>query len=127
MNRCSKCNNELIEGARFCNICGTPVPGASATPATSAAPAGLKRTIQPEIRRVRPPRVGQTVTGSLVPGASPVETSTPDKPVESGSSEASEKPAAQEQKQGTPRLANPPVIPKTTIEYNNKSCKDKRA
>lgn len=28
MNRCHKCNNELIEQARFCNVCGSPqTPG----------------------------------------------------------------------------------------------------
>ena len=119
MNRCSKCNNELIAGARFCNICGTPVPGASATPVAPAAQVGLKRMIQPEIRRVRPPRVGQTATGSLVPGAAAVEPGTPDKPEESAGSDAPEKQEAQEQKQSAPRLANPPVIPKTTIEFTS--------
>lgn len=116
MNRCSKCNNELIEGARFCNICGTPVPGASATP---AAPAALRRTIQPEIRRVRPTRAGPTSTGSPVPGAAPVENDTPEKPVESASSDAPEKEAAPQQKQSEPRPANLPVIPKTTIEFTS--------
>ncbi len=117
MNRCSKCNNELIAGTRFCNICGTPVPGASATPAAPAAPIALKRMIQPEIRRVRPPHVGQTATGSLVPGAAPVEHGTPDKSVESAGSDAPEKQEAQ--KQSAPRLANPPVFPKTTIEFSS--------
>src|SRR5947209_14230092 len=107
MNRCSKCNNELIEGARFCNICGTPVPGASATPVAPAAPVALKRTIQPEIRRVRPMRAGPTSTGSLVPGAAPVENDTPEKPVESASIDALEKEAAPQQKQSAPRPANP--------------------
>jgi hypothetical protein len=54
MNRCSKCNNELVADARFCNICGTPAPKAPTTPT-----GGLKRTIHPDIRRVRPLREGQ--------------------------------------------------------------------
>src|SRR5260370_697525 len=77
MNSCSKCNNELIAGARFCNVCGTPVPGASATPAAPDSPVGLKRTIQPEIRRVRPPRANQTATASLVPDTAPVKPGAP--------------------------------------------------
>src|SRR5713226_7401084 len=62
MNRCSKCNNELVADARFCNICGTPLPALPAPPT-----GGLKRTIHPDIRRVRPLREGQTITASLPP------------------------------------------------------------
>src|SRR5579859_3220912 len=119
MNRCSKCNNELIAGARFCNICGTPVPGASATPAAPITPVGLKRTIQPEIRRVRPPRVSQTASGSLIPDTAPVESDTTEKPAESAGSDAPETKTTQDQKQNTPHLAHPPVIPKTTIEFTS--------
>src|SRR5579859_4335201 len=117
MNRCSKCNNELIAGARFCNICGTPVPGAPATPAISTTPGGLKRTINPEIKRVLPPRTDQSAAVSLIPDDAPVEPGTPDNLTENTGSDASEKQEAQEQKQSAPNFSNPPVIPKTTIEY----------
>lgn len=119
MNRCSKCNNELIAGARFCNICGTPVPGASATPDAPVSPSGIKRTIQPEIRRVRPPRASQAAVGSLVPDTAPDEPGTPDKLADNAGSDAPEKPAAQEEKQSAPHLSNPPVIPITAIESNS--------
>ncbi len=129
MNRCSKCNNELVAGARFCNICGTPVPAASASPETPAAPAaptGLKRTINPDIRRVRPLREGKTTTdlhaSDASQAATPVKPGTPDKPGDSAGSNAPEPKAATEQKQDTPRLSNspnPPFIPKTTIEFTS--------
>lgn len=119
MNQCSKCNNELIAGAHFCNICGTPVAGIPATSSASDAQVGLKRTIQPEFRRIRPPRASQTATGSLVPGTVPVETDTPDKPVEDAGNDVPEKSEMQDQKQSAPRPAKSPVIPKTTIEYTS--------
>src|SRR5713226_4755321 len=133
MNRCSKCNIELVADARFCNICGTPVPTAPATPT-----GGLKRTIHPDIRRVRPLREGQTITASLAPDAPNApqapdapQTSTPIKPrswnerdnkaAETGSDTpetAAATPA--QQKQNTPRPSIPPVIiPKTTIEFTS--------
>lgn len=126
MNRCSKCNNELVADARFCNICGTPVPTGSATPETpaaSVAPIGLKRTIKPDIRRVRPPREGRITTDLLASeaaqAAAPVTPDTPDRPEESAGSDAAEAQAAMEQKQHTPLLSNPPIIPKTTIEFTS--------
>src|SRR5260370_38856274 len=79
MNRCSKCNNELVADARFCNICGTPAPKAPTTPT-----GGLKRTIHPDIRRVRPLREGQTIAPSPAPDVPQApdapQTSTPIKP-----------------------------------------------
>ncbi len=148
MNHCSKCNNELVTGARFCNICGTPVPAAPAssetpaapggapvtplalaspeTPAAPGAPMGLKRTINPEIRRVRPSREGKTTIDLLASEAShvatPVTPGTPNKSGESAGSDTSEPKAATELKQNTPRLSHPlkpPVIPKTTIEFTS--------
>ncbi len=110
MNRCSKCNNELIAGARFCNICGTPVPGAPATPPATAA-VGLKRTIQPEVRHVRPSRANQTVDGSLVPSAEQIESHTPGEAANGTSSNALEHPVEQAEKQSAPDLLPPPVIP----------------
>ena len=88
MNRCSKCNNELIAGARFCNICGTPVPGAQETPPAAAEPFGLKRTIKPEVRRVRPTRSGKATTDSLVSGMMAAEFETPNTPAVGAGSEA---------------------------------------
>jgi len=126
MNRCSKCNNELVADARFCNICGTPVPAGPATPETPAAPValtGLKRTIKPDIRRVRPPREGRITTDLLASEASqaaaPVTPDTPDRQGESAGSDAAEAQSAMEQKQHTPLLSNPPIIPKTTIEFTS--------
>lgn len=118
MNHCSNCNNELMAGARFCNICGTPVQGAPASKATPAEPSGLKRTIKPEIRRVRPSRGGQTVTGSLLPDAAPAEPGAPDSLAGSAGRDAPET-QVKEEKKSAPRLWNPPVIPKTTIEYTS--------
>src|SRR6202165_72125 len=129
MNHCSKCNNELVTGARFCNICGTPVPAASTSPETPAAPVertGLKRTINPEIRRVRPSKEGKTTTDLLASEASqvamPITSGTPDKAGESADSDTSEPKAATELKQNTPQMSHPlkpPVIPKTTIEFTS--------
>ncbi len=129
MNHCSTCNNELITGARFCNICGTPVPAAPAAPETPVAPVeptGLKRTINPEIRRMRPSRGGKTTTDLLASEASqvamPVTSGTLDKVGESAGSDTSEPKAATELKQNAPRLSHPykpPVIPKTTIEFTS--------
>ena len=72
MTRCSKCNNELVANARFCNICGTPVSTAP------AAPTDQKRTINPDIRRVVPTRDGRSRTDFVAPDAS--QSSTPIQP-----------------------------------------------
>jgi hypothetical protein len=127
MNHCSKCNNELVTGARFCNICGTPVPAALASPETPAAPVaptGLKRTINPDNRRVRPSRDRKITTDLLASEASqvatPVKAGTPNKSKDSADSDAPEPKGRTEQYQNTPRQShplNPPVIPKTTIEF----------
>src|SRR5712692_3611358 len=133
MNRCSKCNNELVADARFCNICGTPVPTAPATPT-----GGLKRTIHPDIRRVRPLREGQTITASLAPEAPNApqapdapQTSTPIKPrswnerdnkaAETGSDtpETAAVTPAQQKPNTTRPLIPPVIIPKTTIEFTS--------
>ena len=158
MNHCSKCNNELVTGARFCNICGTPVSPALASPETPAvpistpstapatpkppvgtpvesatsspetpavpvAPTGLKRTINLDIRRVRPSREGKTRTDTLAPDASQVATpGTPDKSGESANGSAPELKGGTEQHQPASRQAHPlpaPVIPKTTIEFTS--------
>ncbi len=111
MNRCSKCNNELVAGARFCNICGTPVPATAAaatgapgaaatasseTPLAPAAPTGLKRTINPDIRRIRPLREGHTTNDSRASDASqaPAQADTPDKTANSIGSDAPKSKAA---------------------------------
>ena len=119
MNRCSKCNNELIAGARFCNICGTPVPGAQETPPAAAEPFGLKRTIKPEVRRVRPTRSGKATTDSLVSGMMAAEFETPNTPADGAGSDAPETKEVQEEKKSVPRPSNPPVIPRTTIEFTS--------
>jgi zinc-ribbon domain len=107
MIRCSKCNNEIVADARFCNICGTPIEVAS------AAPTNLKRTIYPDSRRVHPSREGQTNTASLTPES---RDETPNKPV---SSDGPETIALTKEKQNTPRPSNPPFIPKTTFEFTS--------
>ena len=115
MNRCSKCNNELIAGARFCNICGTPVAGVPTPPPTPTPPVILKRTIQPEVRRVCPPRVDQTVAGSLVPSTGSDTSHTADTP--SGSTGDNtpeyelERQAEQEEQQSASDVSPAPVIP----------------
>src|SRR5579863_2429757 len=60
MDRCPKCNNELADSARFCNICGTPIQAASAN---------NKRIIRPEIRHARSSRESQV--NSISPASTP--------------------------------------------------------
>lgn len=70
MRRCSNCNNELIEIARFCNICGTPVPGAPALTAASTAHVRLKPTVDADSTRVLAVRESRSTDGWLTLDAS---------------------------------------------------------
>lgn len=126
MNRCSKCNNELVAGARFCNICGTPVSTAP------AAPIEQKRTINPDIRRVVPTRDGRPRTDVVAPDASqssiPIQprrwNETPAKPTDTTDSVESDAPEPDApdtiqltpKKRNTSGSSNPPIIAETTIE-----------
>ncbi|MGH2497003.1 MAG: zinc-ribbon domain-containing protein [Ktedonobacteraceae bacterium] len=122
MTRCSKCNNELVADARFCNICGTPVSTAP------AAPTDQKRAISPDIRHVLPTRDGRPRAASPAPDLSqnstPIKTrrwnETPNKPADTTDNLESDAPdtiVLTPQKQNIPRPSIPPIIPKTIKEF----------
>jgi len=64
MNRCQKCENELVADARFCNICGAPQNPENAQsvppipPEKSPDPA---RTLQPSSKRTHSPQVASSL------------------------------------------------------------------
>src|SRR5579864_1943657 len=63
MNRCPKCKNELVDDARFCNICGAPQQ-----PSSSQQLREPTRTIQPVVRHIPVPitqKAGQPVSAEF--------------------------------------------------------------
>ncbi|HKV58360.1 MAG TPA: zinc-ribbon domain-containing protein, partial [Ktedonobacteraceae bacterium] len=122
MTRCSKCNNELVADARFCNICGTPVLAAS------PAPTDQKRSINPDIRRVLPTRDGRPRADSPAPdpaqNSTPIKTrrwnETPNKPADTTDNLENDAPdtiVLTPPKQSISRPSIPPIIPKTIKEF----------
>lgn len=77
MAKCSKCGAQLLEGAKFCNVCGTPAAGAA-----SPTEVSQDTTSMPPVRELPPlqPPPGTTQQ----PGYGPSPYSQPPAPKKSG-------------------------------------------
>src|SRR5215469_16691162 len=101
MNRCRKCKNELVAGARFCNICGAPQNPENAQPAPPLPLENPARTIQPSSKHTYSPQVSGDNPNQ--PGKTDTSDQSQDKPVETI-------PPAQSLAQPTPPRRSPGLI-----------------